>query len=39
MNAMENVAKPWNLTFSFGRALQSSVLKAWQGKPENIPAA
>ncbi|XP_017785202.1 PREDICTED: fructose-bisphosphate aldolase [Nicrophorus vespilloides] len=31
--------KPWALTFSFGRALQASVLKAWQGKDENIPAA
>lgn len=29
MNAMDTVAKPWSLTFSFGRALQSSVLKAW----------
>jgi fructose-bisphosphate aldolase class I len=27
------------LTFSYGRALQASVLKAWQGKPENIPVA
>ena len=23
---------PWRLTFSFGRALQASGLKAWQGK-------
>lgn len=23
--------KPWPLTFSFGRALQASVLKAWGG--------
>lgn len=29
MNAMTGVAKPWCLTFSYGRALQSSVLKAW----------
>jgi len=28
--------KPWSLTFSYGRALQASVLKAWQGKKENI---
>ena len=39
MNAMENVSKPWSLTFSFGRALQTSVLKAWQGKPENVLVA
>merc|ERR1719278_1216497 len=25
-------AKPWKLTFSFGRALQASCLKAWAGK-------
>lgn len=31
--------KPWALTFSFGRALQASVLKAWQGKNENVKAA
>jgi len=28
--------KPWALTFSYGRALQASALKAWQGKTENI---
>jgi fructose-bisphosphate aldolase class I len=31
--------RPWALTFSYGRALQGSVLAAWQGKEENIPAA
>lgn len=31
--------KPWPLTFSFGRALQASVLKAWGGKDANIAAA
>jgi len=31
--------KPWALTFSYGRALQASVLKAWEGKKENVPAA
>ena len=31
--------KPWSLTFSYGRALQQSVLAAWQGKAENIEAA
>ena len=31
--------KPWSLTFSYGRALQQSVLKAWGGKTENIAAA
>jgi fructose-bisphosphate aldolase class I len=28
--------KPWTLTFSFGRALQQSTLKAWAGKEENL---
>jgi len=26
---------PWNVTFSYGRALQEPVLKAWRGKPGN----
>ncbi|GLK82201.1 fructose-bisphosphate aldolase [Ancylobacter defluvii] len=26
---------PWNLTFSYGRALQAAPQKAWSGKPEN----
>nr|XP_027195117.1 fructose-bisphosphate aldolase-like isoform X2 [Dermatophagoides pteronyssinus] len=30
--------KPWALSFSYGRALQASALRAWQGKPENIGA-
>ncbi|MBU0570177.1 fructose-bisphosphate aldolase class I [Patescibacteria group bacterium] len=30
---------PWQLSFSFGRALQSEALKAWGGKPENIKKA
>lgn len=31
--------KPWALTFSYGRALQASVLSTWGGKPENMKAA
>lgn len=30
---------PWELTFSYGRALQAAALKAWGGKPENVEAA
>jgi len=38
MNAMqENL--PWQLSFSYGRALQEHALKAWGGKAENAPAA
>ena len=38
LNAINQVTalRPWALTFSYGRALQQSVLKAWEGKPENI---
>jgi len=39
MNKLTNIARPWSLTFSYGRALQASCLKAWQGKPENVKAA
>ena len=39
MNKLDLGVRPWSLTFSFGRALQASVLKAWQGKKENIKAA
>lgn len=38
-NNPKNGKKPWSLSFSFGRALQASVLKAWQGKKENVAAA
>ena len=31
--------KPWSLSFSFGRALQQSTLKAWSGKEENVAKA
>jgi len=39
INQLKGVRRPWALTFSYGRALQASVLKAWQGKKENVPAA
>ncbi len=29
---------PWQLTFSYGRALQAACLKAWSGKSENAAA-
>lgn len=37
LNAMNQcpLHKPWALTFSYGRALQASALKAWGGKKEN----
>lgn len=30
---------PWELSYSFGRALQDSVLKTWIGRPENKESA
>jgi fructose-bisphosphate aldolase class I len=30
---------PWQLSFSYGRALQAPALKAWGGKPESVEAA
>lgn len=32
------LCRPWNLSFSYGRALQASALKAWGGKEENLKA-
>lgn len=37
--ANKSGSKPWGLSFSFGRALQASVLQAWQGKAENVKRA
>lgn len=39
INALNNIAKPWALTFSYGRALQQSVLKTWRGDLLNVKAA
>jgi fructose-bisphosphate aldolase class I len=36
MNSMGDL--PWNLTFSYGRALQAAALKAWSGRSENFAA-
>ncbi|MHB8641868.1 MAG: class I fructose-bisphosphate aldolase [Gaiellaceae bacterium] len=39
LNAMNKRGPhPWQLSFSYGRALQAPALKAWQGKPENVEA-
>ena len=37
MNAIGGI--PWELSFSYGRALQEETLKAWVGKPENTADA
>lgn len=30
---------PWQLSYSFGRALQQEALQSWMGKPENVKVA
>lgn len=40
LNAMNQLgAHPWQVSFSYGRALQAPVLAAWQGKEANVAAA
>ena len=39
MNKILDNNSPWNLTYSYGRALQAPALDAWRGKEENVPAA
>ncbi|MEK7061449.1 MAG: class I fructose-bisphosphate aldolase [Patescibacteria group bacterium] len=39
MNKLYKNSVPWQLSFSFGRALQDAPLKAWVGKPENTKDA
>ena len=34
-----NGGAPWQLTFSYGRALQAAPLNIWRGQKENVPAA
>ena len=37
MNALGD--HPWELSFSYGRALQEDTLKTWQGKPDRVGQA
>jgi fructose-bisphosphate aldolase class I len=40
LSLMNRVAGlPWQLSFSYGRALQQSTLDAWRGQPANVAAA
>jgi fructose-bisphosphate aldolase class I len=40
LNAMNAIGThPWELSFSYGRALQDPVLKAWRGNPANVRLA
>ena len=39
LNEMNRLGpQPWQLSFSFGRALQAPALQAWRGEPVNGPA-
>ena len=39
LNAMNTLGPhPWELSFSYGRALQAPSLKAWRGDEANVPA-
>ena len=38
LNKIDN-KKVWKLSYSYGRALQTSTLDAWRGKKENIKVA
>ena len=39
INQLAPIKHPWNMSFSYGRALQTTVLDVWKGKPENVEAA
>ncbi len=40
LNAMNQMGPhPWQVSFSYARALQDPALKAWKGEPANVPAA
>ena len=39
LNEINRIGGPWQLSFSYGRALQAAPLKAWAGKSENVAAA
>jgi fructose-bisphosphate aldolase, class I len=40
LDAMNKIGGlPWNLTFSYGRALQAAPQKAWSGKADNVASA
>jgi fructose-bisphosphate aldolase class I len=40
LNALNSTGyQPWNLSFSYGRALQEDCLRIWEGKTSNIKAA
>jgi fructose-bisphosphate aldolase class I len=39
LNAINQIGGPWQLSISYGRALQQPVLEVWQGNPGNVADA
>lgn len=39
LQAINNIGGPWQLSFSFARALQGKALEIWSGKDENVTSA
>ena len=39
LKEINKLAGPWQLSFSFARALQDEPLKIWAGKEENVASA
>jgi fructose-bisphosphate aldolase class I len=39
MNKITEIAHPWCISFSYGRALQNTAVKTWAGKAENVVTA
>jgi fructose-bisphosphate aldolase class I len=40
LNAMNKLGPlPWQVSFSYARALQDPAIKAWKGDPANVAAA
>jgi len=39
INLRSKTKVPWEISFSFGRALQQPALEIWNGQKENVPAA
>ena len=39
LNAINKIGGPWQLSYSYARALQGEAMEIWAGKEENVPAA
>ncbi len=39
LNAMNLNINPWNVSYSYARALQDNAMKIWRGEQKNIAAA